>query len=107
MAKGEMPELYPLDYQFTLIRDGDIIDPGDEIDSGQVLLLPGYAEKTGQIHSTPAATVECCFGVMEKLKGIAGEFDLLFPGHNGSPLDPVYLDWFSRLCNGIQVQYMM
>lgn len=64
---------YPFDYEFTMVSDGDVIDlgnrplrvivldchapgnlaildetrrmlfPGDELESGQVLLLPGYA----------------------------------------------------------------
>jgi glyoxylase-like metal-dependent hydrolase (beta-lactamase superfamily II) len=128
---GEVPDLYPLDYRYTLIGGGDIVDIGgrplkilelschnpgdiavldlegralfcgDEVDSGQVLLLPGYAEKPGQIHAAPASTVETCMRTMEKLISLKPEFDLLCPAHNGSPVDSVYLEWFRLLCLGI------
>ena len=83
---GANPADYRLDYTFTIVKDGDVIDlagrplrvivldchapgnlavldethrilfPGDEIETGQVLLLPGYAEEPGQIHAKSAAT---------------------------------------------------
>jgi glyoxylase-like metal-dependent hydrolase (beta-lactamase superfamily II) len=128
---GELPALYPLNYHYTLVEDGDIIEIegrplkvvelschspgdiavidlagralfcGDEVDSGQVLLLPGYAERPGQIHGAPAATVETCMRTMERLIALEKEFDLLCPAHNGSPIDTIYLDWFRTLCRGI------
>jgi glyoxylase-like metal-dependent hydrolase (beta-lactamase superfamily II) len=128
---GEPPDKYSLDYSFEIIKDGDVIDPGDrplkivelschspgdiavldikgralfcgdEVESGQVLLLPGYAEKPGQIHAAPASTVETCLHTMERLGALREQFDLLYPSHNGSPIDPIYLDWFSVLCRSI------
>jgi len=74
---------------------------GDEVDSGQVLLLPGYAERKGQIHSVPAGAVEACLGSMQRLMREGAFFDALCTGHNGSPLDPVYLEWFAALCQQI------
>ncbi len=122
---------YRLDYGFTLVADGAVIplagrpievielnchSPGDialmdvksgtlfcgdEAESGQVLLLPGYAEKTGQIHAAPAAAVETYLRAVEKLRARADAFDRLCPAHNGSPLPTVYLDWFRALCGEI------
>ncbi|MDL2232968.1 MBL fold metallo-hydrolase [Ruminococcaceae bacterium OttesenSCG-928-L11] len=124
-------ENYPMDYPFTHVKDGDIIplagrplhiiglnchspddiavlDPtgrllftGDEVEAGQVLLLPGYAEQPGQIHAAPAGSVETCLNAMRKLKSFGDQFDALCPGHNGSPIDPCYLDWFIQLCQNI------
>lgn len=71
---------------------------GDEIDAGQVLLLPGYAEKRGQFHGRPAASVETYRRVLEKLMARREEFDWLCTGHNGSPLPNCYLDWYWELC---------
>ncbi len=128
---GDPPDRYPLDYRVTPIADGDVLDlggrrlrvlelnchspgdvalldldrrllfTGDEVESGQVLLLPGYAEEPGQIHAKPAATVESCLRTMERLAALRGQFDALCPAHNGSPLDPVYLDWFIALCRAV------
>ncbi len=122
---------YPLDYRVTPIADGDVLDlggrrlrvleldchspgdvalldpdrrllfTGDEVESGQVLLLPGYAEEPGQTHAKPAATVETCLRTMERLAALRGEYDALCPAHNGSPLDPVYVDWFIALCRAV------
>ncbi len=121
------PKAYKLDYTFTLVEDGEIIKlkgrdlqiivldchapeniaildrtnrilfPGDELECGQVLLLPGYAEEPGQIHAKPAASVETYLHAMEKLNSFRSEFDTIFPAHNGSPLDPIYLDWYIEL----------
>lgn len=128
---GEDPAKYPLEYTFTLVEDGDIIDlggrklkiieldchspgdivvldmtrrmlfVGDEIDAGQVLLLPGYAEQPGQIHAKAAASVETCLRTMRKLEAIKPQFDAIYPAHNGSPITNVYIDWFITLCEGI------
>lgn len=133
-AKNTMgcpPEEYPLDYTFTLVRDGDIIDlagrplrvivldchapgnlaildetnrilfPGDELEAGQVLLLPGYAEVPGQIHAKPAASVETYLHAMRKLQGFAGRFDMICPAHNGTPIDKSYLDRYITLAQMI------
>lgn len=128
---GAPPERYPLDYGFTIIRDGDVVDigrrrlriveldchspgdvavldesrrllfSGDEVESGQVLLLPGYAEEPGQIYAKPAASVETCLRAMQKLKALQPEYDAICPAHNGSPIDPVYVDWYIRLCEDV------
>lgn len=120
-----------LDYGFTLVKDGDIIPlagrplevlvldchsrenlavldrshrllfVGDEIDAGQVLLLPGYAERRGQLHGKPAASVEAYRRVLRRLQGLRDSFDWICTGHNGSPLPPCYLDWFDELCGRI------
>ncbi len=118
---GADPARYPLGYSFTLVNDGDRIDlagrelqiivlnchapgnlaildktermlfPGDELETGQVLLLPGYAEKMGQIHAESAATVETYLHAMQKLAGFAEDFDLICPAHNGSPIGKEWL----------------
>lgn len=123
-AKNTMgcnPADYRLDYTFTTVRDGDIIDlegrplrvivldchapgnlavldeknrllfPGDELETGQVLLLPGYAEKPGQIHAKSASTVETYLRAMQKLARFADRFDTICPAHNGSPIGKEWL----------------
>lgn len=127
---GEPPENYPLDYKYTLVADGDMIDPGnrplriivldchapgslavldetrrllfpgDEIDSGQVLLLPGYAEQPGRFHSRPASSVETCLRAMRKLAGFRGSFDAICPAHNGAPIPA---DWLDRYIEAAQM----
>ncbi|MDF2537478.1 MAG: hypothetical protein K0S76_499 [Herbinix sp.] len=128
---GRNPDKYPLDYTFTIVEDGDVINlggrelkiieldchspgdiavldmtdrmlfTGDEIDSGQVLLLPGYAEQPGQIHAKAAASVETCLRTMRKLEALKPQFDAIYPSHNGSPISTSYIDWFITLCEGI------
>jgi glyoxylase-like metal-dependent hydrolase (beta-lactamase superfamily II) len=113
---------YPMEYTFTIVHDKEIIEiegrpleiilldchspeniaildptykllfPGDELESGQVLLLPGFAEKKGQLHSKPAASVETYLHAMQKLKSFSPHFTQLCPGHNGAPLDVDYVD---------------
>ena len=124
---GADPELFPLDYRFTIVVDGQIIDIGnrpleiveldchspgdavildksrgflfcgDEIESRSSLLLPGYAEKPGQIHASPAAAVETHLNAMKKVKSRSDSFEFLCPAHNGSPMDKCYIDWFIEL----------
>ena len=124
---GADPSLYKLDYDFTIIGDGHIIDLGnrlievieldchspqdivildssrgylfcaDEIESRSSLLLPGYAEKSGQIHASPAGAVETHLNAMRKIKSRYDSFDLLCPAHNGSPMDKCYVDWYLLL----------
>jgi Zn-dependent hydrolases, including glyoxylases len=128
---GAPRENYPLDYKFTYVNDGDVIPiegrpltvitldchspedialldtenrmlfSGDEVESGQVLLLPGYAEEPGQIHAKPAASVETCLEAMLRLKAEEAYFDMIYPAHNGTPIDKSYLDRFIYLCRGI------
>lgn len=133
-AKNTMgcpPEDYPLDYSFTPVQDGDLIDlagrplriivldchapgnlaildernrilfPGDELESGQVLLLPGYAEVPGQIHAKPAASVETYLHAMEKLAAFGDRFDTIYPSHNGTPVDKSYIDRYIALAKKI------
>lgn len=120
---GANPADYRLDYTFTIVKDGDVIDlagrplrvivldchapgnlavldethrilfPGDEIETGQVLLLPGYAEEPGQIHAKSAATVETYLHAMQKLARFSDRFDTICPAHNGSPIGK---EWLSR-----------
>lgn len=122
---------YPLDYDFTLIQDGQIIDlgnrhlqiivldchspenlavidldrrllfPGDELEADQVLLLPGYAEKTGQLHASAGASVEQYLDAMKKLAEHSDFFDFICPAHNGSPVAPCYLTWYIELAEQI------
>ncbi len=128
---GGDPSAYPLDYEYTLVKDGDVLPvrgrelevilldchapgniavldktrrllfPGDEVESGQVLLLPGYAEVPGQIHSRPASSVETYRNAMLKLKARSNEFDWILPAHNGTPVDPGYLDTLILLAEEI------
>lgn len=122
---------YPLDYTFTLIQDGEIINlggrrleiivldchspenlavldpdrrllfPGDELESDQVLLLPGFAETRGQLHASPGASVEQYLRAMKKLESRRADFDLICPAHNGSPVAVCYLDWYIELAERI------
>lgn len=128
---GGNPADYPLDYRFTLVQDGDIIDlkgrplrvieldchapgnlavldetnrmlfPGDELEAGQVLLLPGYAEEMGQIHARHASSVETYLHAMEKLRSFADRFDTICPAHNGTPLYKDYLNRYIELAKQI------
>ncbi len=123
---GEKSENYPLNYRCTFVEDGDMIElqgrpleiiqldchspgniaildrtnrmmfTGDEIDQDQVLLLPGFAEIPGQIHSQPAASVEDYLEAMLKLREYSDHFDLICTGHNGSPLGK---EWLGRYIN--------
>lgn len=128
---GDDPARFKLDYTFTIVNDGDIIDlagrplrvivldchapgnlaildetnrmlfPGDELEQGQVLLLPGYAEVPGQIHAKPAASVETYLHAMQKLAGFADQFDTICPAHNGSPLGKEWLFKYITLAEKI------
>lgn len=123
--------LYPLDYRFTIVHDGDILDikgrpltlieldchapgnlaildttrrilfPGDELECAQVLLLPGYAEEMGQFHAKPAASVETYRNAMLKLKAHEDDFDMICPGHNGTPIAKSYLDRYIALAEAV------
>lgn len=128
---GDDPSRFPLDYTFTLVNDGDIIDlagrplrvieldchapgnlaildetnrmlfPGDELEQGQVLLLPGYAEVMGQTHAKPAASVETYHRAMTKLAAFADSFDTICPSHNGSPIGKEWLFKYIALAEKI------
>ncbi|MBP3371598.1 MAG: MBL fold metallo-hydrolase [Clostridia bacterium] len=132
---GRDPSLYRLDYEFTIVHDGDILPlkgrtlrvivldchapgnlavldetnrilfPGDELECQQVLLLPGYAEEMGQIHSKPAASVETYYNAMSRLKALDDKFDVICPAHNGTPIDKRYLDTYLALAKKIMDGY--
>lgn len=59
---------------------------GDEIDQDQVLLLPSFATKKGEIHSKPAASVKEYRDMLKRIWNRKDQFDMLCTGHNGSPL---------------------
>lgn len=118
---------YPMDYGFTFIRNGDILTYGnqklkiveldchsqgniaildqtrrllfcgDEVDSGQVLLLPGFGEKPGEIYARGASSVEKFLHVIRLLRSMEDQFDYIMPGHNGAPIDKSYLEMFETL----------
>lgn len=122
---------YPLDYTFTLVEDGDIINignrklriieldchspgniaildrtngllfPGDELETGQVLLLPGYAEEPGQIHGAPAGTVEKYLHAMKKIHVYRDQIKAILPGHNGTPIEADYLDRYIEVAQRV------
>lgn len=127
----EDPAVLHLDYQPTLIQDGQILDfdgnqievigcdchapgnvmfldkkrrilfTGDEVDQGQVLLLPGFSEKAGQVHSENAATVHEYQKLLIRVWNRRAEFDWLCTGHNGSPLKKEALSILIELCEAI------
>lgn len=78
-----------------------ILFAGDEIDADQVLLLPGFAEKAGQLHSCPAATVSDYQKALYKMKEFEQEYEIICSGHNGSPLDKEIINNMIELCNQI------
>ena len=78
-----------------------ILFSGDEIDKGQVLLLPGFSEKAGQLHSEPAASVYDYQNLLKKLWERNNEFDWICTGHNGSPLDKGCIEILIELCDEI------
>ena len=124
---GSDPKLYPLNYTYTIVEDGQVLDIGnrklqiielnchspgdivildssrgflfcgDEIESQSSLLLPGYAEEKGQIHASPAAAVETHLNAMKKVMRYFDRFDMLCPAHNGSPIDKCYVNWYIEL----------
>lgn len=128
---GGDPAKFPLDYAFTIVGDGDVIDlggrpltiiemdshspgnvaildeargllfPGDEIETGQVLLLPGYAEEPGQLHARPASTVEAYLRALEKVNAFRDKFDTLCPAHNGSPIGAEWVDKYIALAKRV------
>ena len=130
-AMGDPVDQFPLNYQFTIVKDGDVLPlkgrplslieldchapgnlaildptrrmlfPGDELECAQVLLLPGYAEVPGQIHAKPAASVETYRRAMLKLKAYEHDFDTICPGHNGTPIDKSYLDRYIALAEAV------
>jgi hydroxyacylglutathione hydrolase len=118
---------YPLQYRIDTIADGHIFDlggrtlevieipahspgsvalldratrllfSGDELDPDQVLMI----NLDGK-----GSTVERHLRNMLKLKERAGEFDVICPGHNATPIDKGYLDEFiandRRVVDGVE-----
>ena len=66
-----------------------------------MLLLPGFGEKPGQLIARPASTVEKYLRTVRKLKTFEEKFDFILPSHNGTPIDPCYIDWFITLARMI------
>ena len=84
-----------------LDRTHRILFTGDEIDRDQVLLLPAFAEKPGQYHALPAATVSDYRSMLRMIRERRAEYDLLCTGHNGSPLPGEVIGEMIRLCDDI------
>ncbi|MDL2225798.1 MBL fold metallo-hydrolase [Eubacteriales bacterium OttesenSCG-928-M02] len=131
---GKDPKDFRLDYDFTIIEDGDVLEikgrqleiiqldchspgniaildmrgqllfVGDEVETGQVLLLPGYAEKPGEIHSRPAATLETYLRALFRMKSYWHRYAWLCPSHNGTPLKREYLDRYMALVQSIMAR---
>jgi glyoxylase-like metal-dependent hydrolase (beta-lactamase superfamily II) len=130
------PADYPMDYDYTFIHDAEIINiegrpleiieldchsqgniaildinnrmlfTGDELESGQILLLPGFGEKPGEKYARPASTVEKYLRTLEKIKTFENRYDAIFPAHNGTPIDTSYLETYmeaaQRILDGIE-----
>lgn len=81
-----------------LDRENRMIFTGDNLESDQVLLFYGDGE-TG-------ASISGHLEIMNKLKGYENYFDIICPGHNGTPLDKEYLYWMiendKRILSGVQ-----
>lgn len=78
-----------------------ILFTGDEIDKDQVLLLPGFSERVGQYHSSPAATVSDYRRMLTRFLPLRPQVRYLCTGHNGSPLPFKAIDEMIRLCDDI------
>lgn len=78
-----------------------ILFTGDEIDRDQVLLLPGFSEREGQYHSSPAATVKEYRDMLTRLLPYRPSVQYLCTGHNGSPLPFSAIDDMIGLCDDI------
>ncbi len=62
-----------------------LLFPGDNLEVGQILLFYGDGEV--------GATVAGHHAIMKKLEARQNEIEYILPGHNGAPLDPVYIRW--------------
>ena len=76
-----------------LDRKYGIFFPGDEMESGQVLM---QGEDRGGRNS-----VELYRDNLLKLKERSGEFDMICPAHNGTPLHAIAIDYFIENCERI------
>lgn len=127
----ENPKYLQLDYDYTRIEDGQkiilgesvievihcdihcggnvmfldhtqrILFTGDEIDQDQVLLLPSFATKKGEIHSKSAASVKDYMLMLNKIWEKSNAFDQLCTGHNSSPLKKETILLMIDLCKDI------
>ena len=89
------------DYILILDRTHRILFTGDEIDRDQVLLLPAFAEQSGQMHALPAATVSDYRAMLLRVWERHREYDYLCTGHNGSPLPGEVIPEMIALCDDI------
>lgn len=87
---------------FIYDMDNFLLFSGDEIDSDQVLLLPSFAQKEGQLHSHSAASVERFHKRMTMLKKDCPNTNYIFTGHNTTPLSFDIVDEFIALAANIQ-----
>lgn len=70
-----------------------IFFPGDEMESGQVLI---QGDSRGGINS-----VELYLENLRGLKKRADEFDMICPAHNGTPMHAMVIDYFIENCERI------
>ncbi|MBN1631184.1 MAG: MBL fold metallo-hydrolase [Thermoleophilia bacterium] len=66
---------------------------GDEIEAGQVLMF----DPSGRSRVSLRERAQKHLANMLKLKSMQSEFAFLCPAHNGSPIDPSYIDDFIAL----------
>lgn len=75
-----------------------VLYTGDEVECGQVL-LGGFARAQGPNR------VRAHLKNMKMLKTREAEYDIIYPGHNGTPIDKSYIDMFieldTRVLNGM------
>ena len=76
-----------LDHEYRMLFTGD------EVECGQVLIHQPW--------DPYYSTVERYFSNLKKLKTRQDEYDILCPGHNGSPIDAEYIDFFIENCERI------
>lgn len=103
-------EDYPLNYEITPVKDGDILDFGDRpllimeigahdlssiaiFDLKNRILFTGDELETGWCNvnmrgeNRPGQTIESHYNNMKKLYSHYDEFDVICPGHHGAPID--------------------
>lgn len=106
---GEEEYEYPLDYEITPVKEGDIIDLGGRVleifeigahdlssiailDKTNRILFSGDELESGWCNvgsmgpADPKQTILRHYQNMRKLKARADEFDWICPGHHGAPL---------------------
>lgn len=78
-----------------LDKTGRALYTGDEMEAGQVILFVRNQQKPYK------EIVKDHLENMKKLKARSGEFDVIYPAHNGPQLDPSYIDDFIGLSESI------